>query len=104
MRNLSLFEADRLTLDDAIDLSWAQTTVTASRYLRAPVDPRARPMAYIIRDASQPAPAHPSPAHRANTAGHGGCRARSGPGRILNVSNHVHYVSYKEGNHARSAR
>lgn len=46
-----------LTLADATDLAWAQATVTAAHYLRAPVDPRARPMAYIIRDASQTTPA-----------------------------------------------
>ena len=45
-----------ITLADAADLRWAQTTVTAAHYLHAPVDPRARPMAYIIHDASQPAP------------------------------------------------
>lgn len=33
-----------ITLADAADLRWAQTTVTAAHYLRAPVDPRARPM------------------------------------------------------------
>ena len=38
-----------ITLADAADLAWAQRTVTAAHYLRAPVDPRARPMAYIIR-------------------------------------------------------
>ena len=38
-----------ITLGDAADLAWAQRTVTTSHYLRAPVDPRARPMAYIIR-------------------------------------------------------
>ena len=38
-----------ITLADAADLAWAQRTVTASHYLHAPVDPRARPMAYIIR-------------------------------------------------------
>lgn len=78
-----------ITLADAADLVWAQHTVTAAHYLHAPVDPRARPMAYIVRDASQPAhcpctptpPAHPFPAHPANTAGRGGCCARSGPGR-----------------------
>ena len=49
-----------ITLADAADLAWAQATVTTNHYLRSPVDPRARPMAYIIRDASQPAPAAPS--------------------------------------------
>ena len=38
-----------ITLADAADLAWAQHTVTAAHYLHAPVDPRARPMAYIIR-------------------------------------------------------
>lgn len=37
-----------LALGDAADLAWAQATVTASHYLHAPVDPRARPMCYII--------------------------------------------------------
>ena len=46
-----------ITLADAAGLAWAQRIVTVHHYLRAPVDPRARPMAYIIRDASQPAPA-----------------------------------------------
>ena len=38
-----------ITLADAADLAWAQATVTTSHYLHAPVDPRARPMAYVIR-------------------------------------------------------
>lgn len=38
-----------ITLADAADLAWAQRIVTVHHYLRAPVDPRARPMAYIIR-------------------------------------------------------
>jgi len=38
-----------ISLGDAADLAWAQATVTAAHYLHAPVDPRARPMAYIIR-------------------------------------------------------
>ncbi len=38
-----------ITLADAADLAWAQATVTAAHYLHAPVDPRARPMAYVIR-------------------------------------------------------
>ena len=33
-----------LTLGGPEDLAWAQATVTASHYLRAPVDQRARPM------------------------------------------------------------
>lgn len=37
-----------LTLGNAADLAWAQAIVTQHHYLRAPVDPRARPMAYII--------------------------------------------------------
>jgi hypothetical protein len=48
-----------IALGDAADLRWAQATVTAAHYLRAPVDPRARPMCYIIRDTSQTAPAAP---------------------------------------------
>ena len=48
-----------IALADATDLAWAQATVTAAHYLHAPVDPRARPMAYIIRDAGQTAPAAP---------------------------------------------
>lgn len=43
-----------LTLGDAADLAWAQRTVTTSHYLRSPVDPRARPMCYVIRDARPP--------------------------------------------------
>ena len=38
-----------LSLGDAADLAWAQRTVTERHYLRAPVDPRARPMVYVIR-------------------------------------------------------
>ena len=53
-----------ITLADAAGLAWAQRTVTVHHYLRAPVDPRARPMAYIIRrettamqwEASEPKP------------------------------------------------
>ena len=37
-----------ITLADATDLAWAQATVKRNHYLHAPVDPRARPMAYII--------------------------------------------------------
>lgn len=37
-----------VSLGDAAALAWAQATVTSSHYLRAPVDPRARPMCYII--------------------------------------------------------
>lgn len=43
-----------ITLGDAADLAWAQRTVTTSHYLRSPVDPRARPMAYIIRHEGVP--------------------------------------------------
>lgn len=38
-----------LTLGDDLDLCWAQHTVTEHHYLHAPVDPRARPMCYVIR-------------------------------------------------------
>ena len=38
-----------ITLGNADDLRWARSTVTQHHYLRAPVDPRARPMAYVIR-------------------------------------------------------
>ena len=31
------------------DLRWAQSTVTEHHYLHAPVDPRARPMVYVLR-------------------------------------------------------
>ena len=71
-----------ITLADAADLAWAQATVTAAHYLHAPVDPRARPMAYIIRDAGQTPPARPSRARRVNTGGRGGWARRSGAGRI----------------------
>jgi len=43
-----------LTLGDAADLAWAQRTVTTSHYLRAPVDPRARPMVYVMRHVGVP--------------------------------------------------
>lgn len=43
-----------ISLGDAADLAWAQRTVTAMHYLHAPVDPRARPMAYIIRHEGVP--------------------------------------------------
>ncbi len=36
-------------LGDKDDLAWAQRTVTASHYLHQPVDPRARPMVYVLR-------------------------------------------------------
>lgn len=39
-----------LHLGDKRDLSWAQSTVTKYHYLHQPVDPRARPMVYIIGD------------------------------------------------------
>lgn len=38
-----------IALGDSRDLRWSQETVTAFHYLRAPVDPRARPMAYVVR-------------------------------------------------------
>lgn len=38
-----------ITLGAAADLAWAQATVAAAHYLHAPVDPRARPMCYVIR-------------------------------------------------------
>ena len=38
-----------LTLGGPEDLAWAQRTVTTSHYLHAPVDPRARPMCYVIK-------------------------------------------------------
>lgn len=37
-----------IRLGDKNDLAWAQDTVTSYHYLRRPVDPRARPMAYVI--------------------------------------------------------
>jgi len=40
-----------LTLGGPEDLAWAQATVTEHHYLHAPVDPRARPMCYVIRRA-----------------------------------------------------
>lgn len=48
-----------IRLGDAADLAWAQRTVTACHYLHQPVDPRARPMVYIIRDSSQTTPFAP---------------------------------------------
>lgn len=38
-----------ICLGNDCDLAWAQSTVIAHHYLHAKVDPRARPMAYIIR-------------------------------------------------------
>ncbi len=38
-----------LSLGDRLDLEWAQHTVKESHYLHRPVDPRARPMVYVIR-------------------------------------------------------
>lgn len=38
-----------LTLADAAGLAWAQAQVKAHHYLRKPVDPRSRPLAYLIR-------------------------------------------------------
>ena len=46
-----------IALGDDADLRWAQATVTAAHYLHAPVDPRARPMVYVIRDTQPPVPA-----------------------------------------------
>lgn len=43
-----------LALGGPEDLAWAQRTVTSSHYLRAPVDPRARPMCYILRHEGVP--------------------------------------------------
>jgi hypothetical protein len=40
-----------LTLGDRDDLTWAQRIVTQYHYLRRPVDPRARPMTYVLRHA-----------------------------------------------------
>lgn len=42
-----------LELGAAEDLAWAQATVAQHHYLRRPVDPRARPMAYIVRHAGR---------------------------------------------------
>ncbi len=39
----------RLDLGDGFDLEWAQKMVTQYHYLRQPVDPRARPMVYVLR-------------------------------------------------------
>jgi len=41
-----------MNLGDALDLTWAQAIVTKYHYLHQPVDPRARPMVYVIRHAS----------------------------------------------------
>jgi hypothetical protein len=40
-------------LGDRSDLSWAQSTVSQHHYLHAPVDPRARPMVYVVRHAGR---------------------------------------------------
>lgn len=37
-----------IKLGDAADLAWAQKTVTEFHYLRQPVHPQARPMAYVV--------------------------------------------------------
>lgn len=37
-----------LRLGNKSDVAWAQVTVTAHHYLRQPVDPRARPMVYLV--------------------------------------------------------
>lgn len=42
-----------ISLGDADDLRWAQATVTEHHYLHAPVDPRARPMVYVVRYAGR---------------------------------------------------
>lgn len=39
----------RIELGDDLALRWAQRTVTEQHYLHQPVDPRARPMVYLIR-------------------------------------------------------
>jgi hypothetical protein len=38
-----------IELGNRTDLLWAQDTVAEKHYLHQPVDPRARPMAYVIR-------------------------------------------------------
>jgi len=38
-----------INLGNRDDLAWAQRTVIEHHYLHAPVDPRARPMCYIVR-------------------------------------------------------
>ena len=40
-----------VTLGDRDDLTWAQRIVTRYHYLSRPVDPRSRPMVYVIRRA-----------------------------------------------------
>lgn len=42
----------RLDLGGDDDLGWAQEMVTKFHYLRQPVDPRARPMVYVLRSKS----------------------------------------------------
>lgn len=37
-----------MRLGNAADLAWAQDTVSRYHYLRQPVDPRARPMVYVV--------------------------------------------------------
>ena len=37
-----------ITLGDRHDLTWAQRVVTERHYLHQPVDPRARPMVYVL--------------------------------------------------------
>ncbi len=37
-----------IQLGDRHDLTWAQSTVTQAHYLHQPVDPRARPMVYVV--------------------------------------------------------
>jgi hypothetical protein len=38
-----------MSLGNQADLAWAQRIVTEHHYLRQPVDPRARPMVYVVR-------------------------------------------------------
>lgn len=38
-----------MQLGNALDLTWAQAMVTQHHYLHQPVDPRARPMVYVLR-------------------------------------------------------
>lgn len=42
-----------ITLGDAADLAWAQGVARVHHYLHQPVDPRARPMVYVIRHDEQ---------------------------------------------------
>ncbi len=51
MTNTTNTDSHTLTIElgSKSDLAWAQQTVTASHYLHQPVDPRARPMVYVMR-------------------------------------------------------